>query len=66
MLKNYLLSPITNWNDYHEPSGPIFFLALYQSIKEKTDLLSFPPPGELTMDVPLQILTAILPLTHPS
>lgn len=50
-LKNYLSSPITNWNDYHEPSGPIFLLALYQSFKEKTDLLSFPPPGELTMDV---------------
>ncbi|XP_046457674.1 uncharacterized protein LOC124204625 [Daphnia pulex] len=57
-LQNYLSVPISNWDDYYKPSGPIFLLALYQSIKGKTDLLSFPPPGVLTMDDPVKISRA--------
>lgn len=57
-LQNYLSGPISNWENYIEPSGPIFLLALYQSVKGITKLLSFPPPGLLTMDDPVKILRA--------
>jgi hypothetical protein len=48
-----------DYSDYHDTSGPIFLLALHQSIKDKPDLLSFPPPGLLTMDDPVKISRAI-------
>jgi hypothetical protein len=53
-LKAYIPGPI-NWNEFTKPSGPIFLLALYRSIKHENTLLSFPPPGILTMDVPVNI-----------
>jgi hypothetical protein len=57
-LNNYISGPISNWENYIEPSGPIFLLALYQSVKGLNKLLSFPPPGVLTMDDPVKIWRA--------
>jgi hypothetical protein len=69
-LTAYIPGPI-DWNELTKPSGPIFLLALYRSIKHENEregkedssktifdentLLSFPPPGILTMDVPVNI-----------
>jgi hypothetical protein len=45
-----------NCEEFTKPNSPVFLLVLYESIRHNENLLSFPPPGILTMDVPVKIL----------
>lgn len=60
VLTNYISGPIGKWDEFSEPSSSVFLLALYQSIQDKPYLLPFPPPGLLSMDVPVKISVAKL------
>ncbi|XP_057373065.1 uncharacterized protein LOC130693868 [Daphnia carinata] len=59
-LRNYINGPMTSdhWNNFSGTRSSIFLLALFESLKDKKDLMSFPPPGILTMDIPVKISSA--------
>lgn len=59
-LRNYIDGPMTSddWNNFSGTRSSIFLLALFESLKDKKDLMSFPPPGILTMDIPVKISSA--------
>ncbi len=63
---NYIPGPIEKWDEFIKPNSPIFLLALFESLKDNENLLSFPPPGILTMDVPVKISSgkSLLPETY--
>ncbi|KAI9561154.1 hypothetical protein GHT06_012110 [Daphnia sinensis] len=60
LLRNYIDGPMTSddWNNFSGTKSSIFLLALFESLKDKKDLMSFPPPGILTMDIPVRISSA--------
>lgn len=59
-LRNYIDGPMTSddWNNFSGTRSSILLLALFESLKDKKDLMSFPPPGILTMDIPVKISSA--------
>lgn len=47
---------------FTQRKSPIFLLAMFESLKERRELLNFPPPGIITMDVPVKMSVALLSL----
>ena len=55
-LSNIISGPIKDWQEtFRNRKSPSFLLVLFTFIENHPELSSFPPPGVLTMDIPVKL-----------